>query len=137
MRSTQTRVALGFLALSSLSIGVWAVLAPRSFYDGFPGFGRVWVAVDGPYNEHLIRDVGALNLALTVLLVGAAWTMSRDVVITAAAAAAVWGTPHLLYHAFNTEGLTTMDAVVSLSGLAAFLGLSLWILISQLRTQPV
>ena len=137
MRSTQTRVALGFLALSSLSIGVWAVLAPRSFYDGFPGFGSVWVAVDGPYNEHLIRDVGALNLALTVLLVGAAWTMSRDVVITAAAAAAVWGTPHLLYHAFNTEGLTTMDAVVSLSGLAAFLGLSLWILISQLRTQPV
>ena len=24
----------------------------------------MWVAVDGPFNEHLVRDVGALNLAL-------------------------------------------------------------------------
>lgn len=137
MKSTQTRIALGFLGLSSLSIGAWAAFAPRSFYDGYPGFGSVWVAVDGPYNEHLIRDVGALNLALTVLLVGAAWTMSRDVVITAAAASAVWGLPHLLYHAFNTEGLGTIDAAVSLSGLAAFLGLSVWILVDQLRAPRV
>ncbi len=136
MRSTQTRAALGFLALSSASIGAWAVLAPRSFYDGFPGFGSVWVAVDGPYNEHLIRDVGALNLALTVLLVGAAWTLSRDVVIIAAAASAVWGAPHFLYHMFHTDGLSTMDAVLSLSGLAAFLVLSVWIMTSQLRTPP-
>ena len=63
------RVAFGYLALSSLQIGAWALFAPRSFYDGFPGAGRSWVSVDGPYNEHLVRDVGALNLAIAVLLV--------------------------------------------------------------------
>jgi hypothetical protein len=26
--------------------------------------GRVWVAIDGPYNEHLVRDVGAAALGL-------------------------------------------------------------------------
>lgn len=136
LRPIQTRVALGFLTLSSASIGAWAVLAPRSFYDGFPGFGSVWVAVDGPYNEHLIRDVGALNLALTVLLLGAAWTLSRDLVIIAAVASAVWGAPHLIYHAFNTDGLGSKDAVLSLSGLAVFLLLSIWILVDQLKTTP-
>ena len=39
-------------------------LRAAPFYDDFPGLGRSWVAADGPYNEHLVRDVGALNLAL-------------------------------------------------------------------------
>lgn len=127
-----TRGALGFLALTSANIGVWATLAPRSFYDGFPGFGSVWVAVDGPYNEHLIRDVGALNLALTVLLAAAAWTLTRQTVIIAASASAVWGAPHLLYHALNTEGLSTTDTWASLTGLAGFLLLSIWLVFAQL-----
>ena len=37
---------------------------PAAFYDDFPGLGRMWVAPDGPYNQHLVRDVGELNLAL-------------------------------------------------------------------------
>lgn len=52
--------------MTGLSVGVWATLFPRSFYDSFPGFHRIWVGVDGPYNEHLARDVGSLYLALTV-----------------------------------------------------------------------
>ena len=40
------------------STGLWATLSPRSFYDEFPGGGRAWVAADGPYNEHLVRDFG-------------------------------------------------------------------------------
>ncbi len=43
-----TRIALGYLALVSLQIGLWAQFAPRSFYDDFPGLGRAWVAIDGP-----------------------------------------------------------------------------------------
>jgi hypothetical protein len=31
----------------------------------------------GPYNEHLVRDVGALNLALGVLLASAAILLER------------------------------------------------------------
>ena len=114
------RVALGYLALVSAQIGLWALLAPRSFFDDFPGLGRAWVAVDGPYNEHLVRDVGALNLALVAVLVFAAVKLTRPAVLTAAVASLTWGIPHLLYHVFNTDGLATGDVIASLGGLFAF-----------------
>lgn len=113
-----TRIALGYLALISIEIGAWALIAPRSFYDDFPGLGRAWVSIDGPYNEHLVRDVGALNLALAVLLVVAAVRLTRTLVVTAAAASLVWGAPHLVYHAFNTDGLSNTDLALNLGGLA-------------------
>lgn len=129
------RVALGYLTLFSLQIGVWALLAPQSFYDSFPGMGRAWIAIDGPYNEHLIRDVGALNLSLSVLLVAAAVTLSRQLIYTAAAAAMVWGIPHLIYHAFNTDGLDSGDVVPSIGGLVlfAFLPIAAIVLASKLE----
>jgi len=123
------RLGLGWLTLSALQIGVWALLAPQSFYDGFPGFGRSWVAADGPYNEHLVRDVGALNLAIAALLIYAAIRLTRELVTIAAIASLVWGAPHLLYHLFHTEGLSAADNFFSLSGLAlslVFAGLLLW-----------
>jgi len=51
-------------------VGFWALLAPRSFYDDFPGGGRSWVSALPPYNEHLVRDVGGLpsNLAVVDLV---------------------------------------------------------------------
>ena len=58
------RVALVVIGAGAGVVGVWAQVFPRSFYDDFPSMGRVWVAVDGPYNEHLVRDVGGLQLAL-------------------------------------------------------------------------
>ena len=115
---TTARIGLGYLGFNALVLGLWAVVAPRAFYDNFPGLGRVWVAVDGPYNEHLVRDVGALNLALTVLLVAAFVTLSRQLLTVAAVASLAWGVPHFLYHAFNTEPLSTGDNVFSLGGLA-------------------
>jgi hypothetical protein len=124
------RIALGYLALSSLQIGIWALFAPRSFYDGFPGFGRTWVAVDGPYNEHLVRDFGALNLALLVIFVAAAVTLSRPLVMTAALASLVWNVPHFSYHLFNTDGLSSSDLVASLGGLLASVVFSLLILVT-------
>ena len=62
MPRTVSRVILALLAITSVQLGLWATFAPRSFYEDFPGGGRNWVAVDGPYNEHLVRDFGALNL---------------------------------------------------------------------------
>lgn len=120
LNRTLMRIALGYLALVSAQIGFWALLAPRSFFDGFPGLGRMWVGVDGPFNEHLVRDVGALNLALFVLLVYAMVRFTRELVVVAAAASLAWGVPHLLYHLFNAGDLGAVDAVASLVGLAAF-----------------
>ncbi len=62
-----TTVLLAVIAIGYAGVGAWAALAPRSFYDDFPGGGRHWVAVDGPFNEHLVRDVGTLNLALAAV----------------------------------------------------------------------
>jgi nucleoside-diphosphate-sugar epimerase len=92
-----SRLMLWILAFSSLSIGVQAEFSPRYFYDQFP-FGRGWVAMDGPYNEHLIRDFGALNLALFALTVGAIFVGTRTIARVAAATWIVYSVPHLVYH---------------------------------------
>lgn len=101
-------------------IGVWALAAPRSFYDDFPGLGRAWVSVDGPFNEHLIRDVGALNVALAALFIAAFVRLSRELVTMAGVLALAWGVPHALYHLVNTDGLGASDLAVSLLGLILF-----------------
>lgn len=114
------RIALGYLALLSLEIGLWAQFAPRSFYDDFPGLGRTWISVDGPYNEHLVRDVGGLNLGLAAVLIIALVTLSRITIIAASVASLLYGIPHLVYHIANADDLDTGDVVVSLGGLALF-----------------
>lgn len=131
------RIAFAYLTIFSLQIGLWALLAPRSFYDNFPGMGRVWISIDGPYNEHLIRDVGALNLALVVLFVAAAVSLSRNLVMTAAAASLAWGVPHLIYHLFNSGQLTSSDIAASIGGLSLFTALPIAILFTARRQLPL
>ncbi len=115
-----TRIALGYLILVSLEVGVWAQFAPRSFYDHFPGLGRAWVRVDGPFNEHLVRDVGGLNLGITAILIAAFITLSRPMIIAASVATLLYGIPHLVYHIANTAHLATSDVIVSIGGLVLF-----------------
>src|SRR5579862_5293670 len=93
------RVVLGVLVVSATSVGAWAAFAPRSFYEKFPGLGQVWVAVDGPYNEHLVRDVGSLNLALAVVTLCALVTLARATIVASALAWLAYGVPHFVYHA--------------------------------------
>jgi len=131
------RLALAYLGVVSLEIGVWAVLAPRSFYDDFPGLGRSWISVDGPYNEHLIRDVGALNLALAAVVAIAAISMQRSAIVTAAVASLLWGVPHVAYHVLNTDGQAAGDVVASVAGLVAFALLPVALIVTAVRTpQP-
>jgi len=127
------RVGLVVLALSSAIIGVWATFASQSFYDDFPAGGREWVAADGPYNAHLVRDVGALNLGLTVMLVVAAVTLVTLVVRTAALAALVAAVPHLLYHATHLDPFSTGDQIAIITSLA--LGTALPVIV-LLATRP-
>ncbi len=127
------QIALGYLAISSAPLGIWGLLAPQSFYENFPGLGRAWIALDGPYNEHLMRDVGALNLALIVLFVGAAISVSKPLVLTACASSLAWGIPHFLYHVFNTDGLSNGDIAGVLGGLSAFVALPIVIIVVMNR----
>ena len=112
------RAVLAYLTFAGLLVGVWAAFFPRSFADDFPGFGRVWVAVDGPFNEHLVRDVGQLSLALSVVSLAGAVTMQRLLVRVAATAWLVNAVPHLVYHLRHLEPLEPVDQageIVSLS----------------------
>jgi len=119
-RRLAVRVCLSLLTATGLVLGLWAAAWPRSFYDSFPGFGRQWVALDGPYNEHLVRDFGNLNLALAVVTAIAAATLGRHVVRAAGLAYLVYAVPHLAYHLHHLGDLETVDVV----GNVVSLGLS-------------
>jgi hypothetical protein len=118
-RVRAVRAGLLILAVSAAYVGLWALIAPHSFYGDFPGGGRSWVAPIGAYDEHLVRDVGSFETALAVLAVFAAATLDRRLVQGTCVAFVVSGLPHLIYHAANTGPLSTTDNLLSLAGLAA------------------
>lgn len=107
------------LSVLSAQVGLWALLAPRSFFEGFPGLGHHWVGGDGPYNEHLVRDVGALYLALLVLTLGA---LPRREAGRSRLVGVVWlvfGVPHVAYHVGHLGGLTAGNWLLSVAALSA------------------
>jgi hypothetical protein len=125
----ERQLALWFLAAVALVVGVWAQFAPASFYSSFPG-GRGWVAADGPYNEHLIRDIGGLNLALMLITAAAARAMRPGLVRLAAGATLLYAVPHLIYHATHLQPYGTADAVGNVAGLTLGVLLPLWLVIT-------
>ena len=112
------RVGLLFLLVTALLVGVWAAVAPRSFYLDFPGGSHMWVSADGPYNEHLVRDVGELNLALAVVTASALVWMTRSLTVAAALAWLVYSLPHFAYHASNLQVVSGSDQPAELVSLA-------------------
>jgi nucleoside-diphosphate-sugar epimerase len=128
------RGILALLAVNSLLVGFWAQLAPRRFYTGFPGFGRHWVSADGPFNEHLIRDVGGLNLALAVVLIAGVVLATRPAARVAALATLVYGVPHFTYHLAHMNLYSGSDQVASGAGLALSVVLPVVVLALCART---
>jgi hypothetical protein len=127
------RFALLYLAVTIGWLAVWILIAPKGFYDNFPGGSTHWVSALPPYNEHLERDFGAAALGLTVLsALGALW-MERRVIQAAALSLLAAGIPHLAYHLTTTEHYSTGDNIASLTGLAldVLLPLALLYLVSD------
>ena len=124
------RIGLWAMALFSLLAGIQQQLAPRSFYDDFPGFGMRWVAVDGPYNEHLLRDLGGANLALAAVMLFTISQPTVGLVRAVAAAMLVAQVPHFIYHAAHLDVLpTTLDRVMQTTSLALTLAVPLLVLL--------
>ena len=118
-RETMFRVGLSVLGLSLVGVGAWALFAPMSFQDDFPGLGRHWLPPLGPYNEHLITDVGATFLAISVLMFLAAIWLTTRLVQAALIVWLVYSVPHLYFHLNNLGVYDTSDQVangVALSG---------------------
>ncbi|MGV1049161.1 MAG: hypothetical protein ACOYD4_11630 [Solirubrobacterales bacterium] len=121
MRSPRSaRLALGFLLLSALTIGLTATIAPHTFYDDFP-FLAHWVDLLPPYNEHLVTDVGGLYLGFAVLLGWAAWTLERTLVLAVSVAWLLTAAIHLCFHAGHLDHFGTADAIAEIASLALLL----------------
>jgi len=110
-------VGLAVHAAQGLLYGTRAVLWPRGYFDDFPGLGVRWVVGDGPYNEHLMRDYGALNLALGVFTLCAAIWLTRELAIAASLAWIVYAVPHVVYHVANRDPYGVADQVGIVGGL--------------------
>jgi hypothetical protein len=93
-----TRIILIAMAVFGLVPGAWAAAAPESFYCDFPKIRSAWVSSDGPFNEHLIRDIGAFFLALGVLALLAAISGRLLAARLTGTAWLVFGTVHAAYH---------------------------------------
>lgn len=105
------RGGLLFLTVAAALPGLWATFWPRPFFDDFPGLGFSWVHLYPPYNEHLVRDVGAFYLAFAVLFGITTRLMGRRLTRIALISWLFFSVPHLLFHLLNLEGIETRDAI--------------------------
>jgi hypothetical protein len=112
MQRTITRVLLVLFGLVEAAVGIWPLVSPTDFYQDFPGFRTGWVAMDGPFNEHLLRDFGGLNLTLAALLVGAAVIGTTAVARLAGVAGLLFGLPHFFYHLGHVSHFEQIDQVL-------------------------
>jgi len=113
------QIAAALLALSAAVVGGWAEFAPRSFYEKFPGFGHHWVSTAGPYDEHLVRDVGGLYLALLIITIWSVLRGEPEMLRMTGAGWLVFNLAHLGFHANHLDGLSIGDKIGQLASLAA------------------
>ena len=116
-RIDRHRAAIGgllfVLGAPQALIGLWALLAPHSFYKDFGLGGKGWVATLGAYDEHLVRDVGSLFLGLGVLMIIAAARGQRSLSVVAAVVWLLFAVPHAIYHFFNLGPYSTANAIAN------------------------
>ncbi|MEV4757315.1 hypothetical protein AB0J86_19670 [Micromonospora sp. NPDC049559] len=135
-RRSWLRAGLVFLAGMWGLVGAIQLLLPRVFFDDFPAPGHPWVAMLPPYNEHLMRDVGALVLANALVLAVAAVSMERNLARTALAANLVWSVPHLAFHASHVGHYPPVDAVAQTASLALGVALPAVLLVAAWLDPP-
>ena len=105
------------MAAGQAIAGIWALAAPRSFYDDFPGAGLDWVVAIPKYSEHLVRDVGAFNLAFAVLFLWVGSSLEKSAIRAALVGWLVFSIPHLIFHIFHLDALSPTSQVVQLIAL--------------------
>ena len=123
---------LWIMGIFGLYSGMQQQFLPRFFYDQFPGFGMTWVSPDGPFNEHLMRDLGGANLALTLLIFLAIARPTAYLVRGVAVAVLIAQVPHFIYHALHLDLLpNTLDRVLQTASLGLALLVPVLVLIAS------
>jgi hypothetical protein len=134
---TTRRVLLLVIAVSAAYVGVWAYFLPGSWYRSFPGLGRHWLPVLGPYNEHLARDVGALYLGLAVLALSAArWAADNRLAAVAGLAWLVFSVPHLAFHLRHLDMYGTADQLLNVVALGFLVVASAALMLPARKRRP-
>jgi hypothetical protein len=118
---TMHRALLVVLAAYGGTTGLWAYLAPRHWYDNFPGMGFSWLPQLGPYNEHFIKDAGAMFLALTVLSVLTIVYVTTTMLKITAATWVTFNALHFVYHMTMLQVYSARDAVLNVIVLSTVL----------------
>jgi hypothetical protein len=129
------RLGLGALAAVQGFNGLYALIAPSSFYDDFP-LGRGWVEALPSYNEHLVRDVGGLFLATAIVLGAAAYYLGRRLVAIALTSFLAFSLPHAIFHFSNLEPYDSADAIGNVVALAATVLIPVYLLWLLARPAP-
>ena len=118
MTEERMRLALGFLGLTQLAIGVWLIAGPDSFTDTVADFG--------PADAHFLRDLGTFQAGLGIALLAAVGRPSwRVPVLFAALAQSALHTVNHLFDISNTDpgwqGPVNFVGVLLLTGAYAYL----------------
>jgi len=137
MTASVAEVRPGVVQLSALIatlviaavVGVWSYLLPQAFYDHFPAVLGEWISQDGPYNEHLVRDHGAMYLALGLASAGGLIWRSQPVYRVLGTAWTTFGVLHFIYHVTHLGHMSVSDATAQVIVLvvAGLLGVALFI----------
>jgi hypothetical protein len=82
-------------ALTFLSAGLWAMAAPRSFFDHLATFE--------PYNQHLIQDIGAFQIGIGAVLALAVLRPTMGALAVALLGSGLGGAFHALSHVIGRD----------------------------------
>ena len=93
------------IAFFWIASGLWAFLAPQSFFDR--------VATFPPYNVHFIHDIGAFSIGLGAVIVLAriGWTALRSALVGVGIGSAV----HVASHVVDYDLKPSVSDIVGLS----------------------
>lgn len=117
---TVMRLGLGYLFVTTVVSGAWALFLPSHFWHNFPGLGLQFIAPLPAYNEHLLNDFAGLYLALATLLAVALVQPSLLLVRATLAAFLVYAVPHFVFHATHLEPFQTLEAIALLVLVGSF-----------------
>ena len=97
--------------------GVWAMVAPKSFFDAAAEFE--------PYNQHFVQDIGAFQIGLGAVLVLATIPLLADGLAVALVGVAVGSAAHVISHLIGRDLGGKQEADIPL-----FAGLTVLLLVA-------
>jgi hypothetical protein len=125
-RSRFPRVVAGVGGLVIGALGVWALIAPRLFFDT--------VATFQPYNQHFLQDVGAFQVGLGAVLLLAALPPYADGLAVALLGVGIGSALHTVSHVIGVNlGGNPLTDIPALAVLSIILLVAGWIRQRQVK----